>query len=100
MTDVLTKATDLSPEEKRALLARLLREKKGATRRAGETVQRLFEAQAARAPDAVAVAFEGKSLTYGELNSRANRSWMISRWSRPRKPQRNPKPSAAEVSVS
>ena len=27
--------------------------------------------------------------------SRVSRSWMISRWSRPRKPQRKPKPSAA-----
>ncbi len=34
------------------------------------------------------------------LNSRSNRSRMISRWSRPRKPQRKPKPSAADVSVS
>ena len=29
------------------------------------------------------------------LNSRSSRSWMISRCSRPRKPQRKPKPSAA-----
>src|ERR1700746_2628437 len=33
-------------------------------------------------------------------NSRLSRSWMISRCSSPRKPQRKPKPSAAEVSVS
>jgi len=33
---------------------------------------RLFEAQAARTPDNVAIAFEGQSLTYTELNSRAN----------------------------
>ncbi|QSQ14838.1 non-ribosomal peptide synthetase [Myxococcus landrumensis] len=33
----------------------------------------LFEAQAARTPDAVAVRFEDESLTYGELNEKANR---------------------------
>jgi amino acid adenylation domain-containing protein len=32
-----------------------------------------FEAQAARTPDAVAVVYEDRQLTYGELNGRANR---------------------------
>ena len=35
-------------------------------------IHELFEEQVERAPDAIAVIFEGQSLTYGELNARAN----------------------------
>src|SRR5438093_7921747 len=35
-------------------------------------IHELFEEQAARRPQAVAVTFEDRQLTYGELNSRAN----------------------------
>src|SRR5262249_22180202 len=37
------------------------------------TVPELFAAQAARTPNAIAAAFEGESLTYGELDARSNR---------------------------
>nr|VFJ54095.1 MAG: AMP-binding enzyme [Candidatus Kentron sp. FM] len=36
-------------------------------------IHQLFEAQVERAPDAMAVVFEGQQLTYQELNRRANR---------------------------
>jgi amino acid adenylation domain-containing protein/non-ribosomal peptide synthase protein (TIGR01720 family) len=38
-----------------------------------QTIPQLFEAQVKTTPDAVAVSFEGVSLTYRELNERANR---------------------------
>ncbi|MFM9435117.1 amino acid adenylation domain-containing protein, partial [Janthinobacterium sp. CG_23.3] len=38
-----------------------------------DTLQGMVEAQAARTPDRVAVAFEGRELSYAELNGRANR---------------------------
>lgn len=37
-----------------------------------QTIHQLFELQVERTPDAVAVAFEGRTLTYRELNARAN----------------------------
>ena len=45
----------------------------GAGRAAPVCLHRLFEAQAERAPDAVAVTCDGQALTYRELDARANR---------------------------
>lgn len=38
-----------------------------------QTISRLFEAQVARTPEKTALVFEGQSLTYAQLNARANR---------------------------
>src|SRR4051812_22500861 len=74
MSDLtLKRPANLSPEEKRALLARMLKEKSAAAKAADSCVHRMIEAQAARSPDAPAVVHEGTSTTYGELNARANR---------------------------
>src|SRR3954466_16001272 len=72
MSSVARRVADLSPEQKRALLAQL-REGAGPPRRKGGCFHHLFEAQAARAPEEVAVTGGGQSLTYRELNARANR---------------------------
>jgi amino acid adenylation domain-containing protein len=37
-----------------------------------QLIHRLFESHAAARPDAIALVFEGRQLSYGELNSRAN----------------------------
>ncbi|HEU0076629.1 MAG TPA: amino acid adenylation domain-containing protein, partial [Longimicrobiaceae bacterium] len=45
----------------------------GAELPAERCIHQLFEEQAERTPDAVAVVFEGEALSYAELNARANR---------------------------
>ncbi|MEV7229556.1 amino acid adenylation domain-containing protein [Polymorphospora sp. NPDC051019] len=59
----------LDPDERHQLLAAYA---DATAYPAGRTVHGLFEEQADATPDAVAVSFEGGSLRYGELNSRAN----------------------------
>ena len=72
MSHTLKQVGNLSLEEKRALLTRLLREKSDATLRR-VPVPHLFETQAAQTPDAIAlVDAHGQSLTYTQLNAKAN----------------------------
>jgi len=46
----------------------------------GKCLHLLFEEQVERTPDAVALVFEGESLTYRELNDRAERLASLLRW--------------------
>ncbi|HWM94193.1 MAG TPA: non-ribosomal peptide synthase/polyketide synthase [Thermoanaerobaculia bacterium] len=60
----------LAPEERQELLAAGNRT---AAEVPGRLLHQLFEAMAAERPDAVAIAYEGETLTYAELNASANR---------------------------
>ncbi|MFJ7200799.1 MULTISPECIES: condensation domain-containing protein, partial [unclassified Streptomyces] len=60
---------EILDEAERALIAGAPHEERPVTR----TVHELFAEQAARTPDAIAVTAEGQSLTYAELDARANR---------------------------
>ncbi len=65
-------SVELTLDHKRRLVARLLREKGIPHRDEPGLVHRLIEVQAERTPQAVAVTCSGGSLTYFELNARAN----------------------------
>ncbi|MEO6808700.1 MAG: AMP-binding protein, partial [Isosphaeraceae bacterium] len=54
-------------------IVRRTRQRETISRPGFPTVHRLFEAQAARSPSALAVTGAGRCLTYGQLNARANR---------------------------
>ncbi|WP_256758213.1 non-ribosomal peptide synthetase [Cohnella sp. WQ 127256] len=60
----------LEPEEKEQLLVGFNRT--SATYPQEKTIHKLFEEQAEKTPDAVAVSYEDSRMTYGELNARAN----------------------------
>jgi amino acid adenylation domain-containing protein len=62
---------DVLPEAERALVLQAWNRTE-AEFPADLCIHQLFEAQAARTPEAVAVRFEDSSLTYAELNTRAN----------------------------
>ncbi|MEO8383508.1 MAG: amino acid adenylation domain-containing protein [Acidobacteriota bacterium] len=63
--------TDILPAEERRQLLHAFSATEAADPNA-MLVHELFEQQAARTPDAVAVVFEDRHLTYGQLNDRAN----------------------------
>nr|UXE46115.1 linear gramicidin synthase subunit B [uncultured bacterium] len=63
----------LSLEQKRELAARLLRRRLRPDREQAGLVHRRFEFQVEQTPDAVALTCGDESLTYAELNARANR---------------------------
>jgi amino acid adenylation domain-containing protein len=70
--DVRLSRLDLLGDAERALVLEAWNDT-GAEVPADRCIHELFEAQAARTPDAVALVFEDASLTYAELNARANR---------------------------
>ncbi len=70
--DVRMSALDLAgPDERRRVVQEWNRT--AAPYPADASIPMLFEAEAARAPEALAVAYGDASLTYGALNARANR---------------------------
>ena len=64
MSKATRRIDDLSPQEKRALLAKLMRESGRTPDPLALPVHRLFEAQVTRTPLAVAAGFEGTTLTF------------------------------------
>ena len=73
MSSIEEKTAGLSLEQKRALVARLLREKAGGRRPPPAFAHRLFEEQASKAPGSTALSAGAVSLSYGELDDRAGR---------------------------
>ena len=72
MSGVVT-AAELTVQQKRALAGRLLRERATSRGSGPILVHRMFEEQACRSPEAIAVQAAGRTATYRDLNARANR---------------------------
>ena len=73
MMNFIDQSGELSLEQKRELVARLLRERRGPHRDRPSLAHRRIEMQAECTPDAIALTGAGGPLTYAELNARANR---------------------------
>ncbi|MGP0067608.1 MAG: amino acid adenylation domain-containing protein [Isosphaeraceae bacterium] len=71
--NTVEQSVGLSLEQKRELVARLLRDRAGPYRDRPSLVHRRIEIQAERTPEAVALTGAGGPLTYAELNAYANR---------------------------
>jgi amino acid adenylation domain-containing protein len=69
--DTLAASIDVMPEEERHKLL-IEWNATGAAYPRDRDVHELFEEQAARTPDAVAVVHDGRTVTYSQLNARAN----------------------------
>jgi amino acid adenylation domain-containing protein len=69
--DTLAASIDVMPEEERHKLI-IEWNATGAAYPRDKYVHELFEEQAARMPDALAVVYDGRTLTYSQLNARAN----------------------------
>ncbi|MFC6686534.1 MupA/Atu3671 family FMN-dependent luciferase-like monooxygenase [Jhaorihella thermophila] len=69
-SDMLADLAPLPEAERRLMLADWNRTARPFDR--DQTIHRAFESQVARTPDAVALVFEDETLTYAELNARAN----------------------------
>jgi len=72
MSDTLSRRANLTAAEKRAMIARLIRKQARAEHPAQGFVPQDFEAASLRTPRAIAMSFEGRELTYAELNASAN----------------------------
>ena len=70
--DMVLTVSDVLPEEERALLLTTFNATTSDYPK-DSLIHELFEAQAAARPNAVAVIYKDESLSYGELNARANR---------------------------